>query len=160
MLAPLLLLAVAVLAWKFAAPGNRFLTGFARLLATPAVVSGPFSILSGRSEVTGSHRGREVAATLQLKRGTHGIGSFVVAVRTADQNTAEGSSIDDRVRDEAGRLALFTLAAEDVVLRLDQRWLHALWRPTGFVFFPGAFDETRWARILDAMGTVAESLKR
>ena len=160
MLAPILLLAVVVLAWKFAAPGNRFLPGFARLLATPAIVGGPLSVLSGRSEATGSHRGREVVATLQLKRGTHGIGSFVVAVRTASQLTLDGSAIDSRVRDEAGRLALFTLAAEDVVLSLDQRWLQALWRPMGFMFFPGPFDEARWARVLDAMGTVVESLER
>ena len=160
MLAPLLLLAVAVLAWKFAAPGNRFLPGFVRLLATPAILSSPLSFLSGRSEATGSHRDREVVATLQLKRGRHGIGSFVVAVRTASQDTLDGSSIDGRVRDEAGRRALFTLAAEDLVLSLDQRWLQALWRPTGFVFFPGPFDEARWARVLDAMVTVAASLDR
>ena len=160
MLAPLLLLAVAVLAWKFAAPGNRFLSGFARLLTTPAVVGGPLSVLSGRSEVTGSHRGREVIATLQLKRGTHGIGSLVVAMRTASQDTLDGSGIDGRVRDEAGRLALFTLAAEEVVLSLDQRWLQALWRPARFAFFPGPFDEARWLRVLDSLGVVVVSLER
>ena len=160
MLAPLLLLAVVVLAWKFAAPGNQLLSGFAGLLVTPAIVRGPLSVLSGRSEVSGSHRGREVVATLQLKRGAHGLGSFVVAVRTASQETLDGSGIDARVRDEAGRLALFTLAAEDITLSLDQRWLQAQWRPTGFVFFPGRFEETRWARVLDAMAAVVVSLER
>jgi hypothetical protein len=68
--------------------------------------------------------------------------------------------VDTRVRDEAGRRALFTLAAQDLMLTLDQGWLKALWRPQGLMFFPGPFLEDRWRQTLDALTVVATSLDR
>jgi hypothetical protein len=59
LLGPLLFLAVIVIAWKFMAPSEHFLTGFARLLTAPAITRGTFSVFSGRSYATGTFQGRD-----------------------------------------------------------------------------------------------------
>ena len=156
----LLLLLVGVIAWKVAAPGEEFLSGFARLLTDPQIKRGAFSFFSGRSYATGRLQGREVALRLQLKRGRYGQGYLVIAVRTDGVPTLDYNGIETRVRDEAGRRALYAIAKHDLLLGLEEGWLRALWKPQGFIIFPGRFSEEKWREVLDAMQTVATSFER
>ena len=99
----LLLVIVALVVWKFAAPGEQFLPAFARLLTAPSVQRGAFSFFSGRSYATGTFYERDVAIRLQLKRSRYGQGYFVVAVRTnglplldyTGLKGAPGTTVDD-----------------------------------------------------------------
>jgi hypothetical protein len=34
-----------------------------------------------------------------------------------------------------------------------------MWKPVGFVIFPGTFSEEKWRPVLEAMRTVAASLE-
>jgi hypothetical protein len=155
----LLLLVVVVVAWKFIAPGEQFLPGFARLLTEPSIQRGPFGFFSGRSYATGKFHDRAVAFRLQLKRSRYGQGYLVIALRAGGQPTLDYDGIDARTRDDAGRRALFSIAAHDLVLSVEEGWLKALWRPQGFVIFPGRFVEEEWRQVLDAMRVVATSLE-
>jgi hypothetical protein len=155
----LALIAIGIIVWKFAAPGEQFLPGLVGLLSDPAIQRGPFSVFSGRSDATGRFKGRDVAIGLQLKRGNHGRGSLEVAIRAHVQQTLDGAALDTRTRDEAGRRALFTIAANDIVLSVEDGWLKARWSPQGFVIFPGRFSEERWRHVLEAMHVVAASLE-
>lgn len=159
MITPLLLAVVAAVAWKLMAPGERFLPGFVGLLAETRIDRSPFSFFSGRSLAAGRFRNREVAVRLQLKRSRHGQGYLVVAVRTGGAEALDYSGIDARTRDEAGRRALASLAAHDLLLSVEGGWLKALWRPQGFVIFPGRFSADRWRQVLEDMHTVATSLE-
>ena len=159
MIALLLLLVTGVVAWKLIAPGRQFLAGFARLLTEPSIQRGPFGFFSGRSYATGKFQDRDVAVRLQLKRSRYGQGYFVVAVRTGGEPMLDSSGIDARTRDDAGRRALFSIAAHDLLLSVEEGWLKALWRPQGFIIFPGRFSEEEWRRVLDAMRVVATSLE-
>ena len=67
--------------------------------------------------------------------------------------------IDARTRDDAGRRALFSIAAHDLLLSVEEGWLKALWRPHGFIIFPGRFSEEKWRQVLDAMQAVATSME-
>ena len=155
----LLLAAVAFVVWKLNAAGQRFLPGFAQLLTGPHVRQGPASVLSGRSYATGQYRGREVAIRLQVRRGRHQLGYLVVAMRTGGPQALDSSGVDAQTRDDAGRRALFTIAANDLLLSVEDGWLKTMWKPIGFVVFPGTFSEEKWRSVLEAMHTVAASLE-
>jgi hypothetical protein len=155
----LVLVILAVVGWKLIAPGQQFLPGFAQLLAEPTIQRGPFSFFSGRAYATGRFQGREVAIRLQLKRNRYGQGYLVVAVRTGGPPALDYDGIDARTRDEAGRRALVSIAARDLLLSVEEGWLKALWRPQGFVIFPGRFSEKKWRQVLEAMHTLATSLE-
>lgn len=158
MIAWLLLAIVGAIAWKLIAPGEQFLSRFARLLTEPRIQRGAFSFFSGRSYATGRFQDREVAIRLQLKRSRYGQGYLVVAVRTDGPPALNYDGIDGRTRDAAGRRALFSMAAHDLLLSVEDGWLKALWRPQGFVIFPGRFSEEKWREVLEAMHAVATSL--
>lgn len=154
----LLLVIIIAIAGLLAIPGAQFLPGFARLLEDPRIERGAFSVLSGRSALQGRFQGRDVAVRLQLKRSRHGQGDLVVALRTVADGSLNTAGIESRVRDGEGQRALSTLAAHDLILNVDERWLQARWRPQGFVFFPGRFAEERWRPVLESLRTVAASL--
>ena len=63
------------------------------------------------------------------------------------------------MRDDAGKRALFTIAAQDLLLTVEDGWLKTMWKPIGFTIFPGRFAEEKWRPVLDAMQTVATSLE-
>lgn len=155
----LIAIVVGVLAWMFIAPGQRFLPGFAGLLAEPVIQRGPFSLLSGRTYATGRFAGREVAIRLQLKRSRYALGYLVIAVRTSGPPALDYDGMDARTRDDTGRRALASIAANDLVISVEEGWLKALWRPAGFIVFPGRFSEDKWRRVLEAMSAVASSLE-
>jgi hypothetical protein len=155
----LLLLLVVVVGWRFVAPGEQFLPGFARLLTEPSIQRGPLSFFSGLSYATGKFQGRDVAVRLQLKRSRYGQGYLVVAVRTGGQPMLDGDGIHAGTLDEAGRRALLSLVSHDLLLSVEAGWLKALWRPQGFIIFPGRFSEEEWRQVLDAMQLVATSLE-
>lgn len=158
LLAPLLLVVVAFVAWKFTATGRQFLPAFARLLSTPILRQGPSSVLSGRAYLTGQFRGRDLAIRLQLRRGDYQLGYLVVAMRTIGPPTLDASGIERHTRDAAGRQALFTIATHDLLLSVEGGWLKTMWQPIGFMVFPGRCDVEKWRSVLEAMATVASSL--
>lgn len=158
MLAPLLLVVVAFVAWKFTAIGREFLPAFARLLSAPNLQQGPLSVLSGRAYLTGQFRGRDVAIRLQSRRGRYQLGYLVVAMRTSGPPILDANGIETHTRDAAGRQALFTIATHDLLLSVEGGWLKTMWKPTGFMIFPGRFADEKWRPVLEAMMTVASSL--
>lgn len=159
MLAPLFLIVIGVVVWMFLAQSQQFLPAFAQLLTSPTIKGGPFSLVSGRSYATGQFQGRDVAIRLQLRRGKYQLGYLVVAVRTGGAQTLDYNGIESRTRDEAGQRALFTIANNDLLLTVEDGWLKTMWKPVGFVIFPGRFAEQKWRPVLDAMQTVATSLE-
>ena len=157
---PLLVLAIVVLVvWKLAARGEQFLPGLSRLLTEPRIQRGPFSFFSGRSYAVGKFQGRDVAVRLQLKRARYAQGYLVVAIKTGGPPTLDYTGLDARTRDDAGRRALVSLAAHDLLISVEEGWLKALWRPQGFIIFPGRFSEEKWRQVLDALHAVATSLE-
>ena len=116
-------------------------------------------MLSGQSSLRGQFRGREVAVQLQLKRSRHGQGDLVVAIRSNNALSLNTSGIESRVRQADGQRALTTLAAHDLLLSVDEGWLRAWWRPQGFVYFPGRFDEQKWRDVLDALCRLSVELE-
>jgi hypothetical protein len=94
-----------------------------------------------------------------LKRSRYGQGYLVVAVKAGGQPTLNYDGIEARARDEAGRRALFAIAANDLLVSVEEGWLKALWKPQGFVIFPGHFSDEKWQKVLEAMGTLATSLE-
>jgi hypothetical protein len=156
-MAVLVVLLVAVLAWLFIAPGQLFLPQFSALLATPKIDRSPVSVFSGRSYLTGTFNGREVVVRVQLKRGEYQ-GYLVIALRTAGSSTLDNNGIEARVRDDRGQRALYSIARHDLILKVEEGWLKALWRPVGFTIFPGRFAPEKWREVLDSMQAVASSL--
>jgi hypothetical protein len=154
----LVLLIVGAVTWRLVAPGEQFLPGFARLLTDPRIDRTAFSFFSGRSYVTGHFEGREGTFRLQLKRSRYGQGYLVVAVRTGGPPALDYGGIDARTQDEAGRRALVSIAGHDLLLSVEAGWLKALWRPQGFVIFPGRCSDQKWRDVLAAMHAVARSL--
>lgn len=155
----LLLVVVGFVVWTLMAPGRAFLPAFARLLEAPFIQQSPLSFFSGRSYATGRFGGRDVAVRLQQKRGKYQVGYLVIAVRTGGPKTLDANGIEAHTRDEAGRKALFTMAANDLLLSLENGWLKTMWKPIGFAIFPGRFAEEKWRPVLEAMQTVATSLE-
>lgn len=141
------------------APGEQFLPGFACLLTAPTIQRGTFSVLSGRSYAVGRFQGRDVAIRLQLKRSRYGQGYLVVAFRTGGQAMLDYRGIDVRTRDTAGRQALSSIVAHDLLPSVEEGWLKVLWRPQGFVMFPGHFSTEKWRQVLEAMQALALSLE-
>ena len=154
----LLLLLVAGMAWFLIAPGQRFLPRFATLLEAPRLQRGVRSFLFGRSYLTGRYKGREVVVRLHMSRHEHELGYLVIAVRTAGGSTLDNSGIESHTHDDQGKRALFSIARQDLLLTVEHGWLKALWRPVGFVIFPGRFSEEKWREVLDSLHTVASSL--
>jgi hypothetical protein len=148
-----------VVVWKLAARGEQFLPGFSRLLTEPRIQRGPFSFFSGRSYAVGTFLGRDVAVRLQLKRGKYAQGYLVVAIRAGGPPMLDDTGIDARIGDDAGRRALASLAAHDLLISVEEGWLKALWRPQGFIIFPGRFSEEKWQQVLTALHAVATSLE-
>ena len=159
MLALLLLIAVGFVAWRFMAPGQRFLPDFARLLTGSSIQRGPFSVFTGLSYATGTFQGRDVAVRLQLKRNRYGQGYLVIALRVGGPPALDYNGIDDLAQGDTARRALSVLAANDLLISVEVGWLKALWRPQGFVIFPGRCEVERWRRVLAAMQDVAVSLE-
>jgi hypothetical protein len=157
-LAPLLLVVVGFVAWKFIATGQQFLPEFARLLSAPHLQQGPLSLLSGRAYLTGRFRGRDVAVRLQSRRGRYQLGYLVIAMRTSGPSTLDASGIETHTRDDAGRQALYTITTRDLLLSVEDGWLKTMWKPIGFVIFPGRFDDQKWRPVLESMAAVASSL--
>ena len=158
-LAALTLAAIVFVVWKLNAPGQQFVPAFTRLLADPVIQRGAFSVFSGRSYATGTFKGRDVAIRLQLSRHQHEPGYLVIAVRTNGPATLDYNGIEAHTRDDAGRQALFTIARHDLLLSVEQGWLKTMWKPVGFVVFPGRFSEEKWKPVLEAMQAVAMSLE-
>jgi len=156
----LVFVAIGVLAWKFVAPGQRFLPEFSRLLTEPKLDSGGLSFVSGRSALSGQFRGRDVSAEIQLPRSKYGTSYLVVKVKTSGVETLTGSQLDSRATDDAARRALFALAMQDLQLTVEDGWLRALWSPKGLFIFPGRYSEEKWRQVLEAMHAVASSLER
>ena len=158
MFAPLIALVIGVIVWKFLVPGQRFVPAFAELLSGATVQRSIFSVLSGRSYATGQFRGRDVAIRLQLRRGRYQFGYLVIALRTSGPAALDSNGIEAHTRDDAGKRALFAMARHYLLLTVEQGWLKTMWKPVGFVTFPGHFAEEKWRSVLEAMQTVATSL--
>jgi hypothetical protein len=159
LIALLMLAAIAFVGWMLIAPGERFLSGFTRLLDDSRIERGLFSLLSGRSYAVGRFRGRDAAFRMQVKRSRYGQGYLVVALRASGPPTLSYDAVEAQTRDQGGRRALVTLAGHDLVLNVEEGWLKALWRPQGFVIFPGSFSAEKWRQVLEAMHAVALSLE-
>jgi hypothetical protein len=80
-------------------------------------------------------------------------------MRTSGPQALDSSGVDARTRDDAGRRALFTIAANDMLLSVEDGWLKTMWKPVGFVVFPGTFSEDKWRPVLESMHAVAASLE-
>ena len=159
MLTLLLLIIVIAVVWRLIAPGEQFLPRLAQLLTASRIERGTMSFFSGRSYATGRFQERDVVVRLQLKRSRYGQGYLVVAVRTGGPTDLDYDGIDRRTRDDAGRRALAALAAHDLLISVENGWLKALWRPQGFIIFPGRFSEEKWRQVLEALRVVAASLE-
>lgn len=149
------LVGVVALVWARIPPGDRFLRGFAQLLAEPVIVRPPSSVLTGRFQVHGGFSGRDTSLQMHLKRRKRGRGFLVVSMAVAEVQSLGYEAIERRIRDEPGREALFTLRAHRLLVQIANGWLTAEWAPQDVIVFPGAFDEERWHGVLDAMDDVA-----
>ena len=154
----LLLIVVGFIVWTLMAPAGSFCLpshGCSRNRQS----TGSFSFFSGRSYATGRFDGREVAVRLQQKRGKVPGRLLVIAVRTGGPQTLDANGIEAHTRDEAGRQALFTIAANDLLLSVEDGLAEDDVEAIGFVIFPGRFAEEKWRPVLEAMSTVAASLE-
>lgn len=95
---------------------------------------------------------------MQVSRDEYRLGYLVIAFRTTGPATLDNDGIESRTRDDRGRRALTTIAASDMLIGVEDGWLRALWKPHGFIIFPGRFVEEKWRRVLDAMDAIATSL--
>lgn len=159
MFALVLFLLAAGTVWALTAREGRFLPQFVRLLSDFIVESGPSTFFTGRSRATGRYEGRPVTITLDAGRGEHREGSLVVAVKTGGPPSLPGSDVDTRATGDAARRALFTLAVEEMMLKVEDGWLQARWQPLGWRTFPGRFSEAKWRKVLDSLHAVASSLE-
>ena len=150
----------AALVWKFVVPDGRFLRGFSGLLFDPKIQRGPLSFLTGRSYLTGSFQGRNVAVRLQLKRRRYYPGYLVLAVQTSTSLTLDYEGIETHARDTDGGKALFAAAVHDLQISAEQGWLKAMWKPYRFGGFPGRWSDEEWRKVLEAMHALALSLER
>jgi hypothetical protein len=155
----LLFIIVGAVVWRLAISEPQFVGAFASLLTAPTVKRGPFSYFSGRSYAAGQFRGRDVAIRLQQRRGDYQLGYLVIAVRTDGPATLDYNGVEAHTRDEVGKRALFTIAEHNLLLTVEDGWLKTMWKPLGFVMFPGRFSEEKWRPVLEAMQTVAASLE-
>ncbi len=128
-------------------------------MTDPKIEKRPLSLFSGRSYAVGKFHGRDVAIRLQLKRSRYGQGYLVLAVRTGGVPILDESGIDARARDEAGRRALSSITEHGLLPSVEEGWLKVLWKPQGFIIFPGRFSKEKWRDVLEAMQTLATSLE-
>jgi hypothetical protein len=143
--------------WVLNAPGYHFPRRFARLIEDASLDAGVLRFLSGGPALAGTFAGRDVLLRLHLRRGRHDQGHLVIAMRTR-ASPLDAAGVDAQATGDVARRALFTLAARDLTLHVEDGWLQARWRPQGFVFFPGPFIESTWREVLEAMRAVATSL--
>jgi hypothetical protein len=54
---------------------------------------------------------------------------------------------------------LYAIAAHYLLLNVEDGWLKTMWRPQGFVIFPGRFSEEKWRNALEAMRALVASLE-
>lgn len=151
-------LLVAGVVWAFIAREQQFLPRFSRVLADFSIDRDPLAFIKGYWSATGRFEGREAALRLQVsRRGT--VGALVVAMKTDGVPSLTGAAVDTQAQGDAARRALFTLAAEDVVLKVENGWLEALWRPAVMFSFPGPFAEEKWRKVLASLHVVASALE-
>jgi hypothetical protein len=158
-LAPLVLVIVAVVVWKLWAPAMGWVPAFARLLERPVTGTGVLPFVMGLETAGGDFQGRPVLLALHHKRGRHSLGYLVVAMqpRTTAPLAAEALA---SVTTPAAREALDALEGRDGLhVSFDDGWLKARWHPGGFLVFPGRFEPHRWRRVLQAMSVVTGSLE-
>jgi hypothetical protein len=161
MLFPLFVLFAAITVWlNYGRPRLGFLPDFAKLLDRPEFVNDVRNRLSGRAFLKGEFRGRKVLILLQ-----HGRKSrphmLVLSMETQAPMTMDSYEFAGYKADREGELALFALEAKhELVLRLKDGCLKALWQPFHVLFFPRAFDPTKWQSVLEAMHTLVVSLER
>jgi len=105
----------------------------------------------------GRFAGRDVMLRLHIRRGKFDQGHLVIAMQSHG-GPLDAAGVDAQARDDVARRALFTLAARDLRLHVEDGWLQARWQPHGFVFFPGPFIESKWREVLEAMRAVVTSL--
>lgn len=147
-------------AWVLMSREERFLPAFARLLSDAAVESGGvYGFVSGSASASGRYKGRSVAIRLQRRRGEHSEGELVVAVKAGGPPSLTGTDVDTRAKGDEARRALFTLAVEEMMLKVEDGWLQARWHPLGWRTFPGRFSEAKWRKVLDSLNAVAASLE-
>lgn len=153
------LVVVVVVAWTLLSPADRFLSAFATMLSESHLERHPLTPLTGRAYLKGRYAQRDVAVRLQARRGRYSFGYLVVSLGTTYSRSLSGADVDGLVHDEAGRRALATLAAHDLLFVVEGGAVKATWRPLGLTFFPGSFVSERWRGVMDAMAAVARSLE-
>jgi hypothetical protein len=158
---PLILLFIAMMVWlTYGRPRLGLLPDFAKLLDDAEFVDDLRNRLSGRSFLKGAYGGRKVVILLQHGRKGRAP-MLVVSMETPAVPTMESYDFAGYRADREGELALFALEAKhELVLRVRDGCLKALWQPFNLMFFPGAFDPKKWQSVLEAMHTLAGSLER
>ena len=156
-----LLLMAGMSVWlKYGSPRVGFLTDFAKLLDQPEFVGGFRNQLVGRTFLRGEFRRRKVVILLQHGH-EHRAHMLVLSMETGAATPVDSYEFAEYKGDRESELALFALEAKhDLVLRVRDGCLKALWQPWRLTFFPGAFDSTKWQSVLEAMHTLAGSLER
>jgi hypothetical protein len=156
-----LILFAAMSVWlKYGRPRMGFLPDFAKLLDHPEFVDDLRNRLSGRTFLKGEFRGRKVVILLQHGR-AESPHVLVLSMETRAGTAMESYDFAGYRADREGELALFALEAKhELVLRLRDGCLKALWQPFNLMFFPGVFDPKKWQSVLEAMHTLAGSLER
>ena len=161
MVFPLLVLFAAISVWvAYGRPRLGFLPNFAKLLDRPEFVDDFRNRLSGRTFLKGEFRGRKVVILLQRGRRSRPH-MLVLSMETHAAMTMDSSEFAGYKADREGELALFALEAKhELVLRLREGCLKALWQPFNVLFFPRVFDPKKWQSVLEAMHTLVGSLER
>jgi hypothetical protein len=161
MVFPLLVLLAAISVWlNYGRPRAGFLPDFAKLLDRPEFVDDLRNRLSGHTFLKGEFRGRKVVILLRPGRKSHPH-MLVLSMETGAPMVMDSYEFAGYRADREGELALFALEAKhELVLRLRDGTLKALWQPFNVVFFPGVFDPKKWQSVLEAMHTLAGSLER
>jgi len=161
MVFPLLILFAAISVWvTYGRPRLGFLPDFAKLLDCPEFVDDFTNRLSGRTFLKGEFRGRKVVILLQRGRRSHPH-MLVLSMETHAAMTMDSYEFAGYRADRDGELALFALEAKhELVLRLRDGCLKALWQPFNVLFFPRVFDPNKWQGVLEAMHTLVGSLER
>jgi hypothetical protein len=161
MIFALLILFVGMSVWlKYGRPMGGVLLDFEKLLDYPEFVGGFRNRLIGRTFLKGEFRGRRVVILAQTGSRSHPQ-MLVVSMETGAAMTMDSYEFAGYRVDREGELALFALEAKhEVVLRLQDGCLKALWQPLGLSLFPGRFDLPKCQHVLEAMHTLAGSLER
>lgn len=146
----------AFIAWPRLMGRDPFLAGFARLLGDFRVESG--SPFTAGCVARGRHVGRDVVIRIHWG-GELTDSELVVAVKTGGHPSLVAADVDSYAKGDAARRALFTLAVEQITLKVVDGWLQAHWHSLGSRMFPGPFSEAKWRKVLDSLNAVASSLE-